>query len=1039
MQIALVQLSDIHLKAAREANPILQHGAAIGRAVASVCMGVSHGVLVISGDIAFSGSPGEYAFAEELIQDIKSVLKDTFNPTNFSVLTIPGNHDCHFGQNTSVRNILIDSVKPGQLDEAVFNACTDAQNHYFEFANKHIPTNNALTTSYDKLYRRVELPVASKRVVFHLVNSAWGSQKEEKQGNLYYPVDILKDKITNAGQADLAVAVLHHPFNWYSAENARQLRQILEDNTDLILTGHEHVPGAYQKCTDQGEQNEYLEGGVLQDSHSADNSTFNVVIFDTAKGEQQTHRFELVGDGYAPEGEALWRPFERNKRLVRKQFDFTDSFYNVLEDAGAGYTHPHKDPVTLNDIFIYPDVREISLTQEGSEGVLVRGSNLLTHILNNTYVLFLGEEKAGKTSLAKTLVKDLQRNGKVPVLLNGEQFHKQPDIDKIRKRATEQVETQYGSGRVDKYWQLDKDRRVVIVDDFHKTPFNRSGRSVIAGVLKDLFGHVVFLGGEELRLEELSMAGDEEKSHLLDFKQCSILQFGYVLRHRLVEKWCRLGKNYTDNEIETQRAIKRAEDQISTVISIDFIPSFPTYVLILLQQLEIASKLTTQSGSFGYLYEVLVTASLARKRNPKIDIDAKYNYLTEFSYYLYNNQRHSLTLEEMRDWHKKYTAEYRLTFDFDDLLGELVEAEVMDNRHGEYKFRYKYLYYFFVGRYFRDHINEDTIQSRIDDLSRRLYHEESANIMIFLCHLSKDDRVLNAMLAAARNLFTETARFDVSKNSEFFNKLNVDLPKIMLAARDPRENQNKALESRDEQNGRHTGSIAHMCAASECADELTPQLAHNAAFKTIQILGQVLRNFTGSLRGDPKRQLVEECYGLGLRVLGDIFDNAEKSMPQWVEGLSEYIKSRGKKVDEAKIQTSINRFIYNILQAVTCGVIKHVSDSVGTEKAEQTLNEVAKGNDNATVQVIDMAVKLDHYKDFPKVKIEALIKEFAKNNFALAVVRRIVWQHFYLFTTDYALKQQICQKLGITVEQQTKLLSQAPKRQQANKNTEEVA
>jgi hypothetical protein len=68
----------------------------------------------------------------------------------------------------------------------------------------------------------------------------------------------------------------------------------------------------------------------------------------------------------------------------------------------------------------------------------------------------------------------------------------------------------------------------------------------------------------------------------------------------------------------------------------------------------------------------------------------------------------------------------------------------------------------------------------------------------------------------------------------------------------------------------------------ESVDEKIEEiLQHNAAFKTIQILGQVLKNFTGSLRGGPKRQLMEECYGLGLRVLGNIFRVAELGFPHF--------------------------------------------------------------------------------------------------------------------------------------------------------------
>jgi hypothetical protein len=53
--------------------------------------------------------------------------------------------------------------------------------------------------------------------------------------------------------------VIHHPYNWFNADNAREIRAELENQSDLILTGHEHDAGAFTKTTYDGEHNEYLE------------------------------------------------------------------------------------------------------------------------------------------------------------------------------------------------------------------------------------------------------------------------------------------------------------------------------------------------------------------------------------------------------------------------------------------------------------------------------------------------------------------------------------------------------------------------------------------------------------------------------------------------------------------------------------------------------------------------------------------------------------------------------------------------------------
>lgn len=285
----------------------------MARAVNSVCQGIAHAVILVSGDTAFAGKEVEYKYGRRMIEAVREGMAPAFNGAMIPVLSIAGNHDCDFGIATSVRTIVIDNLKPDKIDCAVIAQCTDVQQHYRTFADGfNQPRSGVVMTGLDHLHHQIIIDQGGKRIVFHLLNSAWVSQLHEKPGSLYFPVKQVRDRIANAPQADMVVAVVHHPFNWYSPENGRELRKCLEDNADLILTGHEHVQGAFGKKTDVGEQNEYLEGGVLQETGQPDASSFNLVIFDTAQGQQQTFRFVWKGDHYEPEGEPFWRPFERN-------------------------------------------------------------------------------------------------------------------------------------------------------------------------------------------------------------------------------------------------------------------------------------------------------------------------------------------------------------------------------------------------------------------------------------------------------------------------------------------------------------------------------------------------------------------------------------------------------------------------------------------------------------------------------------------------------------------------------------------------------
>ena len=664
------------------------------------------------------------------------------------------------------------------------------------------------------------------------------------------------------------------------------------------------------------------------------------------------------------EGEQYWRQFERNKRLMRNQFGFSEAFSHWIEDPGTGYTHPHKDPLALSDLFVYPDLREINYERESVEQPVIRSRDAVTHVLNNRRVIIIAEEKAGKTTLTKSLVNDLQLNGKVAVAIDGESLRNCLDNDRIRRAIDGKLDEQFGHGHSTRFWQLDVSQRAVVVDDFHKVVGNRKSKEQVAALLCDRFEVVVLVAGEEYRVEELSSPGIEHYS-LSEFKQFSVLQFGLALRSTLISKWCRLGREFTDDEIQIQQEIRRAEDQISKIISIDFLPSFPVFILILLQQLESSRKLAATSGSFGYLYEVLVTASLSRRKATRDEMDTIYTYLSEYAYHYFVRRRRALPEEHVRQWHEAHCSDYKLPLDFGELFHELEEAGIIDSRRGDYRFRYKYLYYFFVARYFRDNINKPEIQESISRLSRRLYHEESANIMIFLCHLSKDDRVLGAMLEAARILFPDSVRFDISEQTAFLNRVHEELPKLALAEDNPADNRHRMLEERDAaQRQSVAGGTDDAAQMDEPAGEISDLTRINAALKTIQILGQVLKNFAGSLKGAPKRQLVEECYALGLRVLGKLFESVDVGLPELANTLVRKGNPRAKRVSEKEIQDQVRRIFSGLLQLITFSVFRHVSDSIGTQRVSQTLAEVHSNDENKSLKVIDLAIRLEPVMHF---------------------------------------------------------------------------
>src|SRR5206468_3838299 len=98
----------------------------------------------------------------------------------------------------------------------------------------------------DRLYCPHEFQVGGKRILVRTLNSAWTSRKKEGR-MLMLPLKYLAERFPVQDNPAVAVTAIHHPYNWFEPENARALRKLLEESSDVILTGHEHSSSTYVK------------------------------------------------------------------------------------------------------------------------------------------------------------------------------------------------------------------------------------------------------------------------------------------------------------------------------------------------------------------------------------------------------------------------------------------------------------------------------------------------------------------------------------------------------------------------------------------------------------------------------------------------------------------------------------------------------------------------------------------------------------------------------------------------------------------------
>ena len=365
MKILLIHLSDMHFLGTERLS-------ADPARVADACAGYAPSAskdrcfAVVSGDVAYSGRAVEYQAAIQFLQTLKSRLCADHRFQEVTFVIVPGNHDCDFSSEQSVRDLLISQVDQNGSVPTTENFFTQLLLPQEEFFRFHFDlVQRRLISASEKILHTESYQLPKTSVHFHCINTAWISRLKERQGTLYFPVELLSNNVERDG---INIAIFHHPYNWLPADNARQFRTRVEAFSDIILTGHEHVASQFARIDSvDNTANEYFEGGALHDPGSAEKSSFNVFVVDVDGLTFEHATFQEAGGIYqctttAPSP----RRFGLTKRRAMSACEIRTSFRKFLEDPGATFSHPNVDRLTLDNIFTPPDLQEIKISSNGS-------------------------------------------------------------------------------------------------------------------------------------------------------------------------------------------------------------------------------------------------------------------------------------------------------------------------------------------------------------------------------------------------------------------------------------------------------------------------------------------------------------------------------------------------------------------------------------------------------------------------------------------------------------------------------------------------
>ena len=203
-------------------------------------------IIVISGDIGFSGEKENYEDAGKWIEIILKKLKLNIE----KLILCPGNHDRYIKDIMKLKQLYprIEDVDRF-LEKANITNLGKRFNAYSEFCSKFNIPPLIFSEQENHLIGFREI----QELRFVILNSAWFSLGGDKdRGKIFIGLPHISE-MKNKGYLknpemteDITISVLHHPFEWlnqseidkYGERNASYVE--LAKNCDIILSGHTH-------------------------------------------------------------------------------------------------------------------------------------------------------------------------------------------------------------------------------------------------------------------------------------------------------------------------------------------------------------------------------------------------------------------------------------------------------------------------------------------------------------------------------------------------------------------------------------------------------------------------------------------------------------------------------------------------------------------------------------------------------------------------------------------------------------------------------
>jgi predicted phosphodiesterase len=255
-------------------------------------------LVALTGDIAYSGRPTEFARARQWIQN---KLLPGLKLRETDLMMVPGNHDvdrtkiadgARMIQDTLVRQADENSLGAVLRDEEQRKLLLGGHRAWLQFqAEIHGGSYSGDSTPW---WSRV-IPVGDKTVGFAGFCSSLFSRSDTDHGRLVIGRWQVLHVINELEDCDVIVGMMHHPLSYLSSFDQSRVQELLSRRCDILLRGHLHEVLGQTMVRPNGDGTLELASGACYAGAEFAN-LFQIVEIDVDAGKVSVRLY--VWDGY---------------------------------------------------------------------------------------------------------------------------------------------------------------------------------------------------------------------------------------------------------------------------------------------------------------------------------------------------------------------------------------------------------------------------------------------------------------------------------------------------------------------------------------------------------------------------------------------------------------------------------------------------------------------------------------------------------------------------------------------------------------------